>query len=68
MQSHGTSTKDQVFDPETGEFVIGQKGVSGAAGKCRQLQDVASRYSITPQRASQIVKAALDKLHKALAA
>ena len=39
-----------------------------AAGKRRQLQDVASRYGITPQRASQIVKAALDKLQKALAA
>ena len=40
----------------------------GAARKRRQLQDVASRYGISPQRASQIVKAALDKLHKALAA
>ena len=39
-----------------------------AAGKRRQLQDVASRYGITPQRASQIVKVALDKLQKAIAA
>ncbi len=34
----------------------------------RRLQDMASLYGISPQRASQIVKAALDKLHKALAA
>ncbi len=40
----------------------------GAPGKRRQLQDVATRYGITPQRASQIVKAALDKLQKAIAA
>ncbi len=40
----------------------------GAFGKHRQLQDVASRYGILPQRASQIVKAAFGKLHKALAA
>ena len=40
----------------------------GTAGKRRQLQDVASRYGISPQRASQIVKAAIAKLHKALAA
>jgi DNA-directed RNA polymerase specialized sigma subunit len=38
------------------------------AGKRRQLQDVASLYGISPQSASQIVKAAVAKLHKALAA
>ncbi len=37
-------------------------------GNRRRLQDVADLYGISPQRASQIVKAALDKLHKALAA
>ena len=34
----------------------------------RRLQDVAGLYGISPQRASQIVKAAIDKLHKELAA
>ena len=34
----------------------------------RQLQDVADLYGISPQRASQIIKAALAKLYKTLAA
>lgn len=38
-QSHGTSTKDLVFDPETGEFVIGQKGVSGAGDIVTQMTE-----------------------------
>ena len=40
----------------------------GDGNNRRRLQDVAGLYGISPQRASQIVKAAIDKLHKAVAA
>ena len=38
----------------------------GDGGDHRRLQDLANLYGISPQRASQIVKVAIAKLHKVL--
>ncbi len=40
----------------------------GMAGDKTQIRDMASKYGISPQRASQIVSAAIDKLRRNIAA